>query len=893
MGLRISRRGFLATAAALAMAPSNKASAQFQRGVVTPIVSSGLNPIVSSGWNTLPLGAGGLVTGFNIAPDGTMVCRTDVGNIYRWTGVATLASAADPTKKWVPLMTYASMGSSTKLGGLPGGYELVIAPSKTTNFYGIMYDDKGLIKYWVYYSINSGATWKKSNLAFNNADPNGNNKTAYYKIAVDPNNENVVYVGMPISSGNSCAVYRAIDGQTFSPITSGDIGVDTTVGAGCCGICFDPSYGTTTVGGQLRTARIIIPVGGVGIFESLDGGETFTEIAVRTFGSRNFYVFNGVMNSRGVYYSVVPSREIGNKIRRYSGPGGTWSDIDPTGSYGTLGTNLVIDPRLGHEGFLMAFGPNGIGIGFTTNNADTGSRPKWSGATSGQHPVMTAPSYDIPYINYIFGQNTGNNHAFMYGTAAYIDANGVCWWSGNQSFFYFTAVPNYGGWSSVVTRSVSLGRGMESTVAQDILVPPGGTYPILAPQDLGVMQGTFTTYPTDYFVRYRQSTCESLEYSASDPSFIVARTTGQGGSYEDVSAYSKGYNVTGNWKAPASTPTSLWQADVVGEISNGAGAPGNTLTISAVNSGIVQAEQWVTTLNSGNPPYITGQVSGAPGGVGVYTISSSAYYRAARTTLALNTAIQGGQTVVADNDHWVTVPAGYGRGTVPAYTANATSPSCTWKLTNLPASNWMLRSWIFGQTSRPFAVGYGPDLGTVWAARWIKSGTIMIYKSTDYGATFTLINTLPYSVSTIGIYLLTVPGYPGELWLSGACTGSSRPNPGSFLHSTDGGVNWNIINMPAGQGLPLNITLGAAATPGGYPTIYMRCWATYGAAPYLYEGQWNGNSVAWSLFGPTGTQADLPESCQLCGIQSIRGDFNTYRRLYVASNQSGFAYYNP
>ncbi len=821
-----------------------------------------------------------------------MVCRTDVGNIYRWTGLATLASASDPAHKWVPLMTYASMGSSTKLGGLPSAYELVIAPGKTTNFYGIMFDNTGVRKYWVYYSKNSGATWERSNLSLKNADPSGNHKTAYYKIAVDPKNEDIVYVGMPTASGNGHSVYRAIDGQTFNPVTSGEISADTTVGAGCCGICFDPSYGTVTVGGQLRTARIVIPVGGVGIFESLDGGQTFSEIAVQAFGSKNFYVFNGVMNSNGVYYAVVPSQAIGNKLRRYSGARGTWSVIDPTGSYGTAATNVVIDPRPGHEGFLMTFGPNGIGIGYTTNNADTDSPPKWSGATSGQRPVMTAPAYDIPYINYIFGQNTGNNHAFMYGTAAQIDANGVCWWSGNQSFFYFTAIPNYSGWTSVATTSVSLGRGMESTVAQDVLVPPGGTYPILGPQDLGVMQGTFDTYPQDYYLRYRQYTCSNLEYSASDPSFVVARVTGQGGSYADASAYSKGYEVTGNWKAPASTPNSLWQANVVAEISNGRGGPGNILRVSAVNKGTVQAEQWITTVNSGNPPYITAQASGTPGGVGVYTLNSSSYYRPAGTTFALATAIQGGQTVAADNDHWVTVPAGYGRGTVPAYTANATSPSCKWQLTNLPASNWMLRSWIFGQTSRPFAVGYGSDLGTVWAARWVRSGTITIYKSTDYGATFALVSTLPYSVSTIGIYLLTVPGRPRELWLSGSCTGSSRQNPADVLHSADSGVSWRSINLPPGQGLPLNLTLGAPAKAGGYPTIYMRGWATYGTPTYLYEGQWNGTTMAWSLFGPTGTQADLPESCQLCGIQSIRGDFNTYRRLYVASTQSGYAYYN-
>ena len=63
---------------------------------------------MGKGWQTLPLGCGGLITGFDIAPDGTMVCRTDVGNAYRFTG--TTATVTDPAKQWTPLMTFDSLG---------------------------------------------------------------------------------------------------------------------------------------------------------------------------------------------------------------------------------------------------------------------------------------------------------------------------------------------------------------------------------------------------------------------------------------------------------------------------------------------------------------------------------------------------------------------------------------------------------------------------------------------------------------------------------------------------------------------------------------------------------------------------------------------------------------
>lgn len=51
--------------------------------------------------------------------------------------------------------------------------------------------------------------------------------------------------------------------------------------------------------------------------------------------------------------------------------------------------------------------------------------------------------------------------------------------------------------------------------------------------------------------------------------------------------------------------------------------------------------------------------------------------------------------------------------------------------------------------------------------------------------------------------------------------------------------------------------------------------------------------MTWTRHGPTGTVQDLPESCQLAGYQSVRGDWNVYGRVYVSSGQMGYAYYNP
>ena len=869
--MNMTRRQLLAGSSAALIFP--------RTSMAQPLPAS---PAIPKGWNTLPLGAGGLVTGFSLAPDGTMVCRTDVGNIYRWTG--TTATITNPNDRWVPLLTFGSLGARAKPGWGIGAYEHVLSPSKTTNHYAIFVDMTGLIKWWLWYSTNSGATWNRTNISLLNADPNGSQyKNAYYKIAVDPVNETVVYCGMPTGSGNSCSVYRAIDGQTFSALTTdGPTSFpQTIVGSGVCGICFDLHAGTITVNGQIRTKRVIIPVGGVGIYESLDGGQTFKEVAATAFGGTNFSVFNGAMNYYGVYYCVSLSLTLGNHVWRYSGAAGTWTQIDPIARYVSSGTIVIPDSRASNPGYLSVTGPNGIGAGYTSHNADKGT-PNWRGRTGGEIPKLTAPSYDIPYMNYVSGQ--GHVSAFAYGTAAVVDPNGVCWWSGNQSFWYFTAIPDYG--SSVYTTSVSVSRGMEITVAQDVLCPAGATFPILAAQDLGgPLRGTFTSYPTDMAYRYKQYTCENLEYAASDPRFVVARITGQQGDpFGDYSAYSTNFGEDGSWTPISATPTSLWQTTVTGSISNDSGGSGLILNVTSVGSGTVWPAQLVysgKTYLGKIQPYGTSGTIGS-GGVGTYYLDRPSHTPS--TTFSLVCPIQGGQTVAIDHDHWITVPSGLAQWYVPAYTANATSQSCTWALTNLPAGWWMLRGWSYGATSKPLAVGYGSDLGTVWAALY-SNPTITVYKSTDYGATFSAVGSVSAGLSIVGTYLLSVPGHPGELWLTGLFTGG-----GGLWHSSDWGTTWNSITRP---GLVYDFCLGASQTPGGYPTLYGLFYATYGAPKYLYQGTYSGGSVRWNLFGPTGTQADLPKSCQLAGIQSIRGDWNVYGRLYVSSQQSGFAYYNP
>ena len=57
-----------------------------------------VDPVASNNWQTLDVGAGGYVDGIDVAPDGTMVVRTDTYGAYIWNGT-----------EWQQLVTATSM----------------------------------------------------------------------------------------------------------------------------------------------------------------------------------------------------------------------------------------------------------------------------------------------------------------------------------------------------------------------------------------------------------------------------------------------------------------------------------------------------------------------------------------------------------------------------------------------------------------------------------------------------------------------------------------------------------------------------------------------------------------------------------------------------------------
>jgi hypothetical protein len=328
---------------------------------------------------------------------------------------------------------------------------------------------------------------------------------------------------------------------------------------------------------------------------------------------------------------------------------------------------------------------------------------------------------------------------------------------------------------------------------------------------MGILTGGFSQYPTDYYLTNQRMDCYSLDWAASDPSFMVAKVDFEyQGSKGAVSAYSRNFGLTGTWERYATQPDSMWSIP----------------------------------------------------------------------------ASFGGQIVAVDHDHHICIGTGFASALQPVYTANATSPSCTWHFcSGLPA--WKYMHGSFNSLSKPFAVDR-VNIGTVYAVAVDDSNPVVaskIYRSTDSGATWTQVST--HQIGAGGnfnnIFLYTVPGYAGHLWL--ASSGTSGGGNGLW-RSTDGGSTWTTVKPPAQYLVVHLMAFGAPQTRGAYPTLYVEFTFGYQQGSYWYKSADQG--ATWTSFN-----VDLPISCAYGGVSNFSGDWDVYGRLYFGSYGAGFAYYSP
>lgn len=453
------------------------------------------------GWHTLKVGAGGFLRGLDIASDGTKVVKADTYGAFIW-------NQAD--NEWKQLITFYSMPSDDREPGSHGGVlEIRIAPSLTSRLY---MEHNG----YVYRSDNSGTTWQRTTFAKVPMNANGPFAQYGFKMAVDPINPDVVYVGTEANG-----LFVTFDGgTTFSQVAmlpralkknNNDFGVT--------GLTFDPASGSSSG----RTNRIYASSFGNGVYTSANAGATWS----RTVGGPNS-VEHAVASSDGAFY-VLDADDGATNFWRYKNQ--TWANISPQGGgYHTV----AIDPSR-PERIILATG--GTVLNESIDGGATWTGNWWPAYNPSSMGIKVA--IDMPALAKTAGSWMTN------GDMQFDPITHDLYMSEGTGVWKTILADTMGGYTWV-----SQSAGIEQLVSNQILVPPGGA-PIVASWDRATHYlSDLSKYPESYGPNNSFAAGWGIDYASSNPKFIA-------GVFNFFGTDQSGYSTDGGktWQQFATKPS--------------------------------------------------------------------------------------------------------------------------------------------------------------------------------------------------------------------------------------------------------------------------------------------------------------------------------------------------
>jgi len=283
--------------------------------------------LIAQTFGNVALGGGGFVSGIiSHKTSGDIYCRTDVGGAYRWDAV---------NSKWIPLLDWTSEDQTT----YQGVEAIALDPQNANNLYllaGTAYFNGG--KTAILRSTDKGNTFSEVIVTSQfTAHGNGYGRANGERLAVDPNNSNILFCGTRANG-----LWKSTDGG--STWTLAWNGVTTTSnGNGICFVVFDPS---SVSGGVTQNIYIgVSRTGASNIYKSIDGGSTFTAIQP----DNSFMPHRAVLSSdRSTLYVTMadaegPGSGSTGRVYKLSTATGNWTNITPNGNNYPYG-GVSVDP---------------------------------------------------------------------------------------------------------------------------------------------------------------------------------------------------------------------------------------------------------------------------------------------------------------------------------------------------------------------------------------------------------------------------------------------------------------------------------------------------------------------------------------------------------------------
>jgi uncharacterized protein YjdB len=464
-------------------------------------------------WRPVRIGGGGNVTSIKAHPKvpNLYFITTDVGTPYRWNHAA---------QKWEDLMwydkmptTYWNWEAAAKCG------DLAFDPSDATGniLYATHQTGKGTVPGGgtspgtIMKSVDRGATWTDCELRVT-VLPNSD-QTFTDRLAVDPNNSNVVYVTTRANGTHKSTAAGAVGSWTK---------VNTTLPDSVSGrfIFFDKSGGVVN-----GVTRNIFLGGKAGVYRSTDGGNTFALMSGSPAEPRRA----SIANDGTFFVTRLPSatyRPLGG-FTLHKWNGSSWIDITPV--TGKEFSGVGVNPSNSNEVVVSTTG---------TWNHDVAYR-SISGGSPGSWSSMLPATRDVSEAPHSAGNGADGNIGHNINGFAWDPFNaGNVWFSDWLDVGHTTNV-----WASRVTWRLRDNGLEEIVVAGPAVCPPSGpNYLVSTTGDVGGFDHKSLDLPPAKGISYwfaTQTGCNTtggaIQYS--DPNFI-ARVGSDGWNGTGIGGYS-------------------------------------------------------------------------------------------------------------------------------------------------------------------------------------------------------------------------------------------------------------------------------------------------------------------------------------------------------------------
>ncbi|MFG1698224.1 cellulose binding domain-containing protein [Nonomuraea sp. NPDC049309] len=494
---------------------------------MTPVAAVASDPYA---FKNVRIDGGGFVPGiiFNPSERDLIYARTDIGGAYRWD---------QSTKSWTPLLDWVGWDR----WGYNGVISLATDPVETNRVYaavGMHTNDWDPGNGAILRSTDKGDTWQVTPLPFK-LGGNMPGRGMGEALAVDPNDNRVLYLGAPNGNG----LWRSTDyGATWSQVTSfpnpGDYAQDPSDPTGYLShrpgvvwVTYDPR--SSGKGSPTQTIYVGVADKDDTIYRTTDGGATWSRVPGRPTG---YIAHKGVLDTENGYLYIATSDTGGpydggkGDVWRYDTETGAWTQISPVPSAGSDAyfgySGLTID-RQHPETIMVAtqisWWPDVIFFR-STDSGETWTRVwDWTSypdrsfrytmdisenpwLTFGTDPEPPEVTPKLGWMTESLEIDPFDSDRMMYGTGAtiYGTENLTQWDAGGT----FTIKP--------------MARGLEETAVLDLISPPSGAPLISGLGDIAGFRHTdLDAVPSMMFTQPTFTSTTSLDYAEQAPSIMV------------------------------------------------------------------------------------------------------------------------------------------------------------------------------------------------------------------------------------------------------------------------------------------------------------------------------------------------------------------------------------